>query len=476
MPPVSMAKPLVKRPLPATNSEFLSIKFKDNLNYGAGTTTCATILHYKPCIMKRDVQNVNECIPYSRLQLSENLRSAIMEHFINLLKSVLVLCLCGELIIGCRKNDEAPGDAVKPGDSTSAAAQTISNNLQFFNAGKKQGSIPKGPAGSSLKISVEDTLYLFDEIKRPIKFLHRDTTKNVSGVYIQVRSAGNGGSASEYYDVPEISETEDSDTVSVIMIGIDPEGITRPQTFDITIVPYDKNRQPLAETNKPVKIDAPQSNPPGSPGSCGLVTPSGERWEWDLSFVLGNGEFEFYSEPFKVHSEGGQYIDGSCCSGKSMWPEFCPGEIEHNKRLHFATYYQISFENFSFFDGGNFFRQTMEDSPVPVPAESNFCGNGSGKVIESLKHTTYNGNWSIEPVTLPQDLQHLAKQDTHQLVLQYRSSAGTGYGNPGGVIHQLDCEEGFLTLIQLDREGGGKHLIKMYTRRKLGTSPWYNFN
>ena len=58
----------------------------------------------------------------------------------------------------------------------------------------------------------------------------------------------------------------------------------------------------------------------------------------------------------------------------------------------------------------------------------------------------------------------------------YNTSNGTGYGNPGGIIHQLDCKIGSLVLVQADREGGGRHLIKIYTRRKSGTSPWYDFD
>jgi hypothetical protein len=407
----------------------------------------------------------------------------VMKCIVQLCKISFVMVLFGMLLYGCRKGnkDEEPGNPGKPGDTTKVDLDVISSHLQFFNASKKQGAVPRGPASSSLKMSLKDTLYLFDEIKRPIKFLHRDTTKNVAGVFIQVSSVALGGLASDYYDVPEIPNMADSDTVSVIMIGVDPSGIDLPQTLDITIVPYDKNRQPLAESKKPVKINKPKKDPPGgNANSCGLVLPSGERWEWDLSIILGKGaEYDFYSEPNKVHSAGGQDIEGSCCNGDSKWPLFCVGEKKHNKKLHFATYYKISFENFIFFGGGNFSRQTMEDSPVPNPDKSNFCGNGAGKVIESLKHTKYEGNWNIVRAQLPPNPPVWLKGDSLSLNLlttKSTDSTTTGYGNPGGIIHQLDCENGFLTLVQVDREGGGKHLIKSYYRRKTDESLWHDVN
>jgi hypothetical protein len=379
------------------------------------------------------------------------------------------------LIPACRKSDEAPGNPGDPGDSTNLSADLISNHLLLTNASKKPGGIPTGPGGSSLKISFKDTLYLFDEIKRPIKFLHLDTSKNVSGLYIQVSASSGGGTASHYYDVPELEDVADSDTVSVIMVGIDPEGLPLPQTYDVTIVPYDKNKQPIAEIIKPLRIDYPKKQTPGNAGSCGLDLPTNEFWAWELSIAVGPG-LPFYNDPFTIHSAQGQRIEGSCCAGKSRWPEFCIGQLHHNNSLHFATYYQIKQETFTFFSGGRFFRLTDEDSPVPVPAESDFCGSGSGKVLPGEKLTTYEGDWKIVPAKITVNTSSLIKNDSLELILIHTSSTGTGYGNPGGVIHQLDCELGALVLIQTDREGGGRHLVKVYSRRKIGDPSWYNIN
>jgi hypothetical protein len=386
-----------------------------------------------------------------------------------------VVVLAITTIPSCHKKDLSPQEPVRPGGSNSI--DTISNHLRFIKSTRKQGSIPHGPANPSLKISFEDTLYLIDAIPRAVKFLH-DKNANVAGVYLQVTSLNGTTAASHYYEVPEAKDMEDNDTVSVIMIGIEPQGLELPLDFDITITPYDRNGQPLAEAVKPGKIEEPKNDPQPAGNGCGLVLPPGDRWEWEVTYAMninGSREFDFYNQPGKVFGAGGENIEGSCCSGKSFWPEFCPGKREHNQQLNFATYYKIDFETIRFHSNGTYLRQTMEDSPIPLPAESNFCGGGAGKVRESLKHTIYEGDWTLRPVTLPPDLRLYSTWDSLQLEMRGTGGTGTGYGNPGGVIHQLDCENGWLTLIQLDREGGRRHLFKFYTHKKAGEPLWYPF-
>ncbi len=385
--------------------------------------------------------------------------------------------LCAVFITACTKTDR-PDIVLPDNNDDSLHSDTLSDHLLFLKSFKKTGSPPQAPSGSALQISFEDTLYLADEIFRPIKFLHKGATQNVAGAFIHLLAAS-GSTASYYYDVPEIPDMKESDTVSVIMIGIDPTGLLTPQTGAIKIIPYDESGGPIAEIIRPVKLIEKKNDPDGNDGSCGLVLPPGDVWEWNFSFVLpknGSDTFAFYNDPFRVHSTEGQDIEGHCCNGNSVYPENCPGDTSGLiglARLHFATYYQVNFENFMFFDNGTFFRHTMENAPLPFPGESDFCGSGTGIVKENLNSTEYDGNWTIHPVTLPPDFRHLS--DSLQLVLQTTSSTGTGFGNTGGVIHQLDCESGSMMLIQLDREGGTNHLFKYYERRKAGEDPlWYN--
>ena len=85
----------------------------------------------------------------------------------------------------------------------------------------------------------------------PIEFLH-DAATNVAGVYIQVHrpaasTAGDPLYATYHYDVPELAESAESDTVSVIFVGFDPTGLELPLSLPVTISPYGENGQPLDE-------------------------------------------------------------------------------------------------------------------------------------------------------------------------------------------------------------------------------------
>lgn len=160
-----------------------------------------------------------------------------------------LMILAAALFFSCKKtpdqeNNNPPGE----NDTTKVAvnADSISNHLRFKESKKITGTIPKGPSGSSLKISFKDTLYLVDNWKIPVRFLHEDTTKNVAGVYIQVHVGSTGGTF--YYDVLEVADIATNDTVSMILVGIEPKGLEDPSgvppaggapPFEITIVPHD---------------------------------------------------------------------------------------------------------------------------------------------------------------------------------------------------------------------------------------------
>ena len=299
-----------------------------------------------------------------------------------------------------------------------------------------------------------------------------DVTKNVSGVFMQILI--NGSASTFYYDVPELKDMSSSDSISVITFAIDPTDLKKPQTADIKIVPYDKNKQPIVQIIRPVKIDDRRIQLPPA-NSCGFDLPPTMFWGWDVSFTPNNLDV-FFNTPGKVHSPQGQDIQGSCCNRISTYPLDCPGDAAgiFRRRLHFATYYQINFETFQFFGSGTFLRVTEEDSPVPLPSQSNFCGSGNGVVLPSVKVTRYDGNWTVSKAVLPPNKPFwMTSSDSLQLTLRTTSSTGTGFGNPSGVIHQLDCKVGSLVLIQLSRDGSDAHLIKGYSLRQIGQNLWH---
>ncbi len=106
-----------------------------------------------------------------------------------------------------------------------------------------------------------------DAVKIPIEFLHEDTTKNVAGIYVGFP----GGSF--YYVAAELQESEENDTVSIILMGFDPTGLELPLSFDITIMPYSESGEPIDQITVPVKIEE-SNDDPNKPGLCGARSAS----------------------------------------------------------------------------------------------------------------------------------------------------------------------------------------------------------
>src|SRR5262249_20330901 len=150
----------------------------------------------------------------------------------NLCKATSLLLLAAALLFSCKKggdsgdNGNNNGGGPNPPPSVTLNADSISNHLQFFSANKIPGAAPKASGSTTLKISFKDTLYLVDKIRLPIKFLHMDTTRQVTGVFFQVMGLSGGSLAGNYFDVPAVPQVDTtSDTVSIVMVGIDPANI-----------------------------------------------------------------------------------------------------------------------------------------------------------------------------------------------------------------------------------------------------------
>lgn len=397
-----------------------------------------------------------------------------------LLRGFGPVVICSLIVFSCHKKDL--GGAPPPPSGNTASADSLSARLLFSGATKKQGTSPRGAAGSSLKISFEDTLYLSDELLRPIKFLHLDTTQHVAGVFMQVQAVVNGVlvDAHDYYDVPEIGQADSSDTTSVILVGIDPTDLKPPLTFNVIITPYNSNGQPIVTAVKPVKITGHETDAGGKSG-CGLVLPDDEFWEWDATFVRNTNNESSLTYPGEVFGAGGQNIGGHCCGGTSIYPFNCPGDTTGRvglQFLHFATFHRIVSETLRFQNDGTFLRQTIQDGEDPIADSSDFCAGGEGRTRYHLNQTVYTGTYSVSRATLPQALQRWENTDSLQVRLNTTTTTPPlgGFGNGGGIIHQLDCNVGALVLIQVDLEGFGQHLFRFYSRRSHNKADrWFAF-
>ncbi len=371
--------------------------------------------------------------------------------------------------VACNKEDDVT-------TNTSASLGELSDHLIFLSATKINGESPAAPSiASSLKFSIKDTLHLVTGIEIPIEFLHNKDT-DVDGAYIQVISTipgSIGGSFAPYYiKVPELLNTEESDSISVVMVGVD-DDVELNSTFQIKITPYNESGVPLDQTILPVKLDTQTENVSANV-ACGLV---GYYWSWFMTNTMTreNGYFKFVSGPDFVFSVA-QELKGCCEDGVSITGAACElGNPQTERTLVFNTYYQESYKSFEFFDNRTYRAHSKIHVANPNPEESNFCGSGGGEVDERISGTYFEGNWTVDETAVPQldDVFHRDKFNFLHLQNTYVSDPFTT-GDPGGVIIQLTCTN--LTLVWPDYEGLGDHLVKQYYRVADDYSKWYQFH
>src|SRR6187402_3620039 len=161
-----------------------------------------------------------------------------------LLKFLAAMSVSSLLLFACTNPidpspDPDPGD---PGTSTVEELDNIFDQFRLSSAAEKiAGHAPTSSRSSGLKFNIKDTLHLVEGVDIPIRFLHTETT-DVKGVYIQV--VGGSFSSTHYYDLPEIAESEESDTVSIVVLdfeiddelpGVPPAG---GEPFEIELTPY----------------------------------------------------------------------------------------------------------------------------------------------------------------------------------------------------------------------------------------------
>ncbi len=382
-----------------------------------------------------------------------------------------MILFCGIFLFACSSDEPeavpAPGPGTPAGTTTVEELDDLSDHFEFLSAKEISGNIPAAPTGNSnLKISFKDTLYMMASARIPIKFLH-DAGTNVTGVYIQVHSpevstAGSPLYATYHYDVTELAESAESDTVSVIFVGFDATGLELPLSVPVTISPYGKNGQPLDEIEEIFTVEESNesSNTSGRSKAdpCPFTSASEfDSWNWKYSVIEVDGSIEFYIAQGEMATYG-QTINGCCSEASSTG---CAVGQTPNANLFFPTYYRIELELLAFLENGTFRRTTVEASANPLTDESNFCGD-VGKVKASISDIDYRGFWTLDP-------------NTENLQLQTTSSTAEGgiggYGNPGGIL-RYSCH--LMLLIQVDREGFGRDLQKLYRRGGIRSYEWYN--
>jgi hypothetical protein len=398
----------------------------------------------------------------------------------------------GLSLLSCSSEDPmlTPEPKVPSGDLTVAEIDSLSNHMRFVGSRIAQGNSPSVSSGSALKINVRDTLYLVPGIPVAVKFLHDDIT-NIAGAYVQLHSYNASTNTVVYgtyhFDVPELAETDENDTISIVMIGFDPQDFELPVPLNITVTPYDESGQPLDKTEVPVVVE----DPTGS-GVCGLVQPE-TYWEWEHSYILNHdyihtwinfypaypdlsdstSVYAYYYAPEKLWG-GNQMVKGCCFNGISSYSSNCLN-TPNERTLPFPTYYQQDYESIEFRDNGTYRRITRENSANPLPDESDFCGGIVGLVDIDSNNGVTEGSWTITP-DVAITIKHIYKEEVRTvdyLQLKGTSSSGGGWGNPGGAVIRLSCNQ--LMLLQPGGEGGNSDLWKIYKRVEGDGIRWFEF-
>jgi hypothetical protein len=409
--------------------------------------------------------------------------------------SSVALC-CGLVVLACNSDELEVAPATEnPADpAVVAALDGIADRLRFFGATKIQGNAPAAPSASSLKFSLKDTLYLVPGVKMPIKFLHIGATQNVAGVYVQVYNASTG--AQYYFDVPEHPTMEESDTISVVLVGFEndstglgPFGGGAPPAswtggeddFEIEITPYDDDGQLIDKVKVPVEVDEPNNDTdsPTAPDPSEFLNESGEWWEWSQTLTYNrstNEETQFESAP-DVILGGNQIIKGCCIDGFSEYGVgFGCADSPLERELLFLTYVQFNYESINFRYDGTFARITLKTTSDPDPWNSNFCDDGNpGVVILDKTQASSLGNWSISKGVVPQNASYLFQDPSDVTYLTTRTTSQSkpngGFGTVGGIIWDVNSK--FLMLLKPDSEGGDQHLMIIYERKLPTDEDWY---
>ena len=156
-------------------------------------------------------------------------------------------------------------------------------------------------------------------------------------------------------------------------------------------------------------------------------------------------------------------VNGCCINGTSSYSAICLNTPDM-RSLPFPTYYQQAFETIEFMDDGTYKRKTRENSANPAPDESDFCNGIVGIVDINSNDVTYSGNWTLTPgvaVTVT-NIYEEEERIVDDLTLQGKSSTGGGWGNSGGAVIRLSCNQ--LMLLEPAGEGGRAGLWKVYLR------------
>jgi hypothetical protein len=377
-----------------------------------------------------------------------------MDTFSRRLQLSAVILLAAIMFSDCSDpaDEDSPSNNTQ-GELTTTEADAFMDRLTFTSSSKKTGSVSNVVKTSLVKTDSQDTIYVLDGLKMPIRISHPPSMQ-LQGIFIVAENS------SYYYEVP-IDEEEESDTVSVVVLEIVPGDQDSPSDVPIEIIPYDANKSPTDILKRVIRVEKPSSE-------CDLLIDGDTsnleevRWIWHSTTVLDENEsVKFLNSPSRVDTATQR--PWGCCGTPPACPELKldPATGKYNwvydSRVTATTYYSIAYEGFSFYKNGTYTRISIELIKNFNPTTTDWCSKKPGynereSIVEYQGIHDYKpGNTSISYVTKN-------KKCDDPLGL-------CGYGSRPGAITQ-SCHLLIITASSGAAEGPKQKEIRIYVRRQ----------
>jgi hypothetical protein len=346
------------------------------------------------------------------------------------------------------------------GEVTKEEADLFMGQLKFSESTKISGTIPNVANTNLLRTNSKDTIYTMGGVTLPIRISHPQST-SIGGVFITVENA------TYYYDVP-VYEEEESDTVSVIVLEVEPDnssqgGIELPGGVPAKIVAYDQNNVPVDLITRVIVVEKPSAG-------CDLLMdgdssdlnkiPFRYDWIWHSTTVLDSvGAPSFVSLPGRVYTSTQRPL--GCC----LPDPYCPTPLHnpttnmtewiYDAQVTAVTSYMIHTEAFSFYKNETFVRLTIETIKNFNAKDTDWCSEVPA-YNERESIVNYQGTHNYKPGN--KSISYITKNKICDDPLGL-----CGYGSRGGSIEQT-CHVLKITENSGADTGENQKQIRVYVR------------
>lgn len=335
---------------------------------------------------------------------------------------------------------------------TPETADAFLDSFRFTASTKVVGTMPTVTNTSLVKSDVQDTLYMLPEMETPIRISHPESVV-IGGWYVGVKNS------TYYYEVP-IDLEEESDTVSVIMVSIDPKELDLPHSVPLEITPYDQNKVPVDIITRTLTVEEPAS----PSRECdirvdGDTLTSGDEWRWYSTTAFDTqNKLVFFNAPYTIF-KAKQTISG-CCAEQPVCPQavFNPvtgaTDLVYDSEVTAETFYQIQYEAFTFYTNGTFKRNTYERIKNFSYENTDWCQFNPG-YNDRRSDVYYYGTHDYQPgnTTISYATDRLQCDDENGIC---------GYGSrPGEIVHSCNVMAIVADRLMIE----GRKEVRLYLRQ-----------